>query len=220
MKFEILTTFPNGFSYLNESILKRAKEKGLVDIEVHDLRKWAEDKHKVTDDAPFGGGAGMVMKVEPIYKALKSLGVYPHRDAGTKVILTSASGTKWTQGIAKEFSTTLDRLVIICGHYEGIDQRVAENMVDYEISIGEYVLSGGELASMVIVDSISRLISGVLGNPESIEEESHTSHEKEYPHYTRPSTFKTDEGQEWRVPDILTSGNHKEIDNWRKENSI
>lgn len=219
MRFDILTTFPNAFSYLNESILKRAKEKNLIEIHAHDLRKWAIDKHKTTDDAPFGGGAGMVMKVEPIYRALKELGVYPARDAGTKVVLTSASGQKWDQKAANEFATNIKRLVIICGHYEGIDQRVADNMVDYEISIGEYVLSGGELASMVIVDSISRLIEGVVGNPESIIEESHTLFSKEYPHYTRPALFTTDEGEEWTVPDTLLSGDHKRISDWRKENS-
>lgn len=219
MKFDILTTFPNGFSYLNESIIKRGKEKNLIEIEVHDLRKWAEDKHKVTDDAPFGGGAGMVMKVEPIYRALKELGVYPTRDAGTKVVLTSASGLKWNQKTANEFATNIKRLVIICGHYEGIDQRVADTMVDYEISIGEYVLSGGELASMVIVDSTARLIDGVLGNPESIVEETHTTYEKEHPHYTRPATFITDEGLELKVPDVLLSGDHKKIADWKIENS-
>lgn len=219
MRFDILTTFPDAFSYLNESIVKRAKEKNLVEIEVHNLRKWAEDKHKVTDDAPFGGGAGMVMKIEPIYKALKSLGVYPTRDSGTKVVITAASGAKWSQGVAKEFSQSLNRIVIICGHYEGIDQRVSDHFADYEISIGDYVLSGGELASMVIIDSITRLVDGVVGNPESIIEESHSAFEKEYPHYTRPATFITDEGLELKVPEILLSGDHKKIQDWRTAHS-
>ena len=220
MQFDILTTFPEAFSYLNESIIKKAQEKGKIKINIHNLRDWASDKHQTTDDTPFGGGAGMLMKVEPIYKALKSLGVYPTRDSKTKVILTSAKGKTWNQQMVTEYSQQLERVVIICGHYEGIDQRVSEFLCDEEISIGNYVLSGGELASMVIVDSISRLITGVLGNEESLKDESHNPEiEAEYPQYTRPATFKTDEGEEWTIPEVLLSGNHKQIEEWRKANS-
>lgn len=214
--FEILTTFPNAFSYLNESIIKRGQEKELIKINIHDLRKWAEDKHKTTDDSPFGGGAGMLMKIEPIYKALKSLGVYPKKDDKTIILLTSAKGETWNQTMAKSFSSNYERVVIICGHYEGVDQRVSDHLIDKEISIGNYVLSGGEVPSMVIVDSISRLVSGVLGNEESLVEESHNlEDQKEYPQYTRPATFTTDEGEEWKAPEILLSGNHAEIEKWK-----
>ncbi len=214
MQFDILTTFPEAFSYLNESIIKKAQEKGKIKINIHNLRDWASDKHQTTDDT------GMLMKVEPIYKALKSLGVYPTRDSKTKVILTSAKGKTWNQQMVTEYSQQLERVVIICGHYEGIDQRVSEFLCDEEISIGNYVLSGGELASMVIVDSISRLITGVLGNEESLKDESHNPEiEAEYPQYTRPATFKTDEGEEWTIPEVLLSGNHKQIEEWRKANS-
>lgn len=216
MQFDILTTFPSSFSYLNESILKRAQEKELIKINIHDLRQWAEDKHKTTDDKPFGGGAGMLMKIEPIYKALKDLGVYPQRDPKTKVILTSAKGVSWNQTLAKKYVQELDRVVIICGHYEGVDQRVVEHLVDDEISIGNYVLSGGEIPSMVLIDSISRLIPGVLGNEDSLLEESHNSdNESEYPQYTRPASFATPEGETWDVPDILLSGDHSKIQEWR-----
>ena len=160
------------------------------------------------------------MLVEPIYKALKELGVYPTRPKSTRVILTSAGGKTWNQPTAQEFSQTYERVVIICGHYEGIDHRVVEHLVDDEISIGNYVLTGGELAAGVIVDSISRLLPGVVGNEASIVEESHTDREgKEYPQYTRPATFTTDEGEEWKVPDILLSGNHAEIKKWQDSQS-
>lgn len=221
MRFDILTTFPNSFSALQESIVKRAQEKSIIELYIHNLRDFSLDKHKTTDDSPFGGGAGMLMKIEPIYLALKSLGVYPKKDSKTKIILTSAKGTPWSQSMAQEFSTELDRVVIICGHYEGVDNRVSEHLIDQEISIGNYVLSGGEIPSMVIVDSIARLVDGVLGNKESIIKESHSQDfNKEYPQYTRPAVFKTEEGVELKVPDVLLSGNHALIDKWNLENSI
>ncbi len=216
MQFDILTTFPSSFSYLNESILKRAQEKELVKIHIHDLRQWTTDKRKTTDDRPFGGGAGMLMKIEPIYKALKELGVYPNKNPNTKVILTSARGTLWNQSHAKECVQKFERLVIICGHYEGIDHRVVEHLIDEEISIGNYVLSGGEIPSMVLIDSITRLIPGVLGNEDSLAEESHNSlNEIEYPQYTRPAGFITDEGESWNVPGILLSGDPKKVKEWQ-----
>ncbi len=220
MRFDILTTFPGSFSAIQESILKKASEKGLVEINIHNLRDYTLDKHKTTDDSPFGGGAGMLMKVEPIYRALKAIGVYPKKDNKTKIILTSAKGTTWNQSLAKEWSTNLDRVVIICGHYEGVDHRVVEHLVDMEVSIGNYVLSGGEIPAMILVDSISRLLKGVLGNEESIVNESHSDNfELEYPQYTRPSTFNTEEGEQWNIPSILLSGDHKKIADWQKENS-
>lgn len=216
MVFDILTTFPNSFAPLQESIVKRAQNKGLVQVNIHDLRKWTTDKHHTTDDRPFGGFPGMLMKIEPIYRALKDLGVYPNRNEKTKIVLTSAKGKTWNQQMAQQYSQEIERMVIICGHYEGVDHRVEEFLVDEEISIGNYVLSGGELASMIMVDSITRLVSGVVGNSDSLIEESHVeTFDKEYPQYTRPSTFVTDEGEEWSVPPVLLSGNHKEIQEWK-----
>lgn len=220
MRFDILTTFPESFSAIQQSIVKRAGEKGLVEINIHNLRDFTLDKHKTTDDSPFSGGAGMLMKIEPIYKALKQLGVFPLRDSKTKVILTSAKGTSWTQSLATEWSNELDRVVIICGHYEGVDHRVVEKLIDQEVSIGSYVLSGGEIPAMVIVDSITRLIEGALGNSKSLQDESHSgSFSEEYPQYTRPATFQTEEGELWGIPDILLSGDHKKIQEWKKANS-
>lgn len=160
------------------------------------------------------------MMVEPIYKALKELGVYPTRPADTKVLLTSARGSKWNQQTAKQFSAEIKRVVIICGHYEGVDQRVVEHLIDGEVSIGDYVLTGGELAAAVMVDSVARLIPGVLGNPNSLEQESHNSPDNiEYPQYTRPAEFVTEEGETWTAPEILLSGNHAEIAKWQEQNS-
>lgn len=219
MKFYILTLFPNSFSYLDESIIKRAQKAGLIDIKIHNLRDWATDKHGTADDRPFGGNPGMLMKVEPIYKALKDLGFYPKNDPKKKVILTSAKGSVWNQDLAKTHVSEYEEILIICGHYEGVDHRVVENLIDEEISIGNYVLSGGELPSMILLDSMARLIPGVLGNPNSlIDESNNVLDEAEYPQYTRPSLFKTEEGDEWGVPDVLISGNHAQIERWKSEN--
>jgi len=222
MKIDIITIFPNFFdSFLSTSIVARAIKEEKISVAVHDLRKWTSDNHRTVDDSPFGGGAGMVMMVEPIYKALKELGVYPTRDSRTKIVLTSASGKKWNQGLASSYSISLDRLVIICGHYEGIDYRVQEHLVDDVISIGDYVLTGGELPASIMIDSITRLLPGVLGNPDSLLEESHNvENETEYPQYTRPAEFETDEGDAWNTPDVLISGDHKKITEWREENRI
>jgi tRNA (guanine37-N1)-methyltransferase len=218
MKFDILTTFPQSFSALEQSIVKRAVQKGSVEIKVHNLRDYANDKHKTTDDVPFGGGAGMLMKIEPIYKALVDLKVFPNRNSKTKVILMSAKGELWNQKVAADWATGLEQVVIICGHYEGVDHRVVEHLIDAEISVGSYVLSGGEIPAMIIVDSVTRLLEGVI-NEDSLKDESHSdSFSSEYPQYTRPATFEAD-GQSWTVPEVLTSGNHKLIDEWKKINS-
>ncbi len=215
MKFNIITIFPEIFnSYFNESILKRAQEKELIKIKAYDLRKWTTDKHKTVDDTPYGGGAGMVMKVEPIYKALRALRKQKTKNKKQKIVLLSAKGKTWNQEMAKKYSR-LDEIIFICGRYEGVDERI-KNFIDEEISIGDYVLTGGELGAMVIIDSVTRLLPGTLGNEESAMDESHsTPGVLEYPHYTRPETFKAN-GKEYKVPDVLLSGNHAEIEKWRK----
>jgi tRNA (guanine37-N1)-methyltransferase len=220
MKFDIITVFPNAFSFLNESIPKRAQDKELVEINIHDLRNYSSDKWKTIDDRPFGGGAGMVLKVEPIYKALKAINAYPKgSESSQKILLMSARGLTWTQSLVEDYSNEFDRIILICGHYEGVDQRVIDNFVDEEICVGSYILSGGELAAMIVVDTMTRLVEGVVGNEESIKHE--TSFNKdfktiEYPHYTRPEIFKTDEGESLEVPKVLLSGNHKEIEKWKE----
>ena len=210
MKFDIITIFPEIFnSYFNESILKRAQKENLIEIKIHNLRDWTTDKHKTVDDTPYGGGAGMVMKVEPIYEAVKSIKSIKSK---VRVVLFSAKGKRYSQSDAKRLSE-YDNLILICGRYEGVDERVAENIADEEISIGDYVLTGGEIPAMVVVDSVARLLPGVLGNAESIEEESHNQEgQLEYPQYTKPEDF-----QGWKVPEVLLSGNHGEIEKWRKE---
>lgn len=200
----------------------KARERGDIEVNVHDLRKWTGDKRNTVDDKPYGGGPGMLMMVEPIYKALKELGVYPkEKGSKTKIVLTAAGGETWNQELAQQYSEELDRLVIICGHYEGVDYRVAEHLVDAEISIGNYVLTGGELPAAIITDSIARLLPGVIGNPESLSEESHSLENatSEYPQYTRPAEFNTEEGDTWTVPDTLISGNHQKIEEWRRKMS-
>lgn len=216
--FEILTLFPESFSYLNESIIKRAVENDLIKINIHNLRDWSIDKHKTVDDKPFGGGPGMLIKIQPVYDALKSLGVYPKRDPNTLVVMTSARGIQWKQQLAKDYSRKYSRIVLLCGHYEGFDHRITEQLIDVEISIGDYVLSGGELPAQVILDSIVRNVPGVLGNDESLRDESHNGDiEKEYPQYTRPAAFKTQESEEWKVPEVLLKGNHAEIKKWKDQ---
>lgn len=222
MKIDILTLFPEMFKgVFSESIVKRAGIKGVVDITIHNLRKWTKDNHKTADDRPYGGGPGMIMMIEPIDRALHDL-KSKIINLKSKIILTSAKGTIFSQQKAAQFSQ-LDHLIIICGHYEGVDQRVTDHLIDEEISIGEYVLSGGEIPAMAITDSIVRLIPGSLGNPDSLKEESFslpiTNNQQlvtnlEYPHYTRPEVYKG-----WEVPKVLLSGNHKEIERWKKENS-
>jgi len=214
MKFNIITIFPNIFdSYFQESIIKIAQEKNIIQIKSINLRDFTNNKHKTVDDTPYGGGAGMLLKVEPIYKAIKK---QKKDDNTTKIILLSAKGKKWNQQLAKKYSL-LDSLTFICGRYEGVDERIS-NFIDEEISIGDYVLTGGELGAMIIIDSITRLLPGVLGNEESSISESHsTRNTLEYPQYTRPAIFNAS-NIDYKVPDILLSGDHKKIEKWKKEN--
>jgi len=227
MKFHIITIFPKIFdSYFNESIIKLAQKRGIIKIKIHNLRQWTNDKHKTTDDAPYGGGAGMVMKVEPIYKALNALKLKAKNNLPMltsadrqkkklKVVLLSAKGKPWDQQLAKKYSK-FNEIILICGRYEGVDERVT-NFIDEEISMGNYVLTGGEIPAIVMVDSITRLLPGVLGNTQSCLDESHSLPGiLEYSQYTRPEIF-TARGKEYRVPKILLSGNHKKIIEWRKK---
>jgi tRNA (guanine37-N1)-methyltransferase len=216
MQIDIITIFPDMFSSpFDQSLIKHAKDKQLVSIHTHDLRRWTADSHKTVDDRPYGGGPGMVMMVEPIDKAINDLKTPYPVPRTSYVILTSAKGNLFTQTKAHELSK-LDHLIFIAGHYEGVDQRVADHLVDEELSIGEYVLTGGEIPVMVMVDAIVRLLPGVVGDPESIIDESHKEPGYlEYPHYTRPEEYKG-----WRVPDILLSGHHAEIAKWRQHKSI
>ncbi len=224
MRFDIITIFPGIFdSYFSESILARAQVKNLIDINVHNLRDWADGMHRQVDDRPFGGGPGMVLKIEPIYKAVKE--IKGRKKTGVKVILLSAKGKKFDAQMAKKFSK-LDQIIFICGRYEGVDERVAEHITDEEVSVGDYVLTGGELPAMIIIDAASRFIPGVIGKSESLTEESFTLYNKdarirytEYPHYTRPEIFAPDKKTTWRTPKVLISGNHKKIQAWRNKNA-
>lgn len=212
MRFDILTIFPDIFtSPFEHSILKRAREAGLIDINLVNIRDFAADRHKMTDDYPYGGGSGMVMKPEPIAKALRHVEQIAGRG---RVILLSPSGKRFDQAVARRLSNER-HLVLICGRYEGIDERVRERFVDEEMSVGDYILTGGEFPAMVIVDAVSRLIPGVLGCAESPEEESFSRDILEYPQYTRPPEF---EGM--KVPDVLLSGNHAEIARWRRREAL
>ena len=208
MKFDVLTLFPEMFNCLNESILGRAIEKDLININLINIRDFSKDKHKKVDDTPYGGGAGMVIKPDVVYDAYQSV-----KDENAKVIYMSPQGKVLNQEKVKSLSKE-QHLILLCGHYEGIDQRVLDKIVDEEISIGDYVLTGGEIPAMVLIDSVSRYVEGVL-KADSIKEESFSDGLLEYPQYTRPEIF---EGE--KVPEILLSGNHQEIDKWRKEKSL
>ena len=208
MQFDVLTLFPEMFSILNESIIGRAQEKELININLVNIRDFSKDKHKKVDDTPYGGGAGMVMQADVVYDAYKSVA-----NDKAKVIYLTPQGKKLNQKKVEELSKE-KHLILLCGHYEGIDQRVIDKIVDEEISMGDYVLTGGEIPAMVLIDSVSRYVKGVLKD-DSIKEESFSNNLLEYPQYTRPEVF---EGQS--VPEILLTGNHKEIDKWRKEQSL
>ncbi len=214
MRFDVFTVFPNMFvGPLGESILARAQKAGLIECAIHNIRDYALDKHRTTDDIPYGGGGGMVMKVEPIVRAVREV-VPDYRDPDVTVVLLSPQGQLFTQRLAKVLSRKR-RIALICGRYEGVDERVSMLLGAQEISIGDYVLSGGELAAMVIIEAVSRLVPGVLGDPTATFEDSHVSGLLEYPHYTRPREF---EGL--AVPEVLLSGNHAEIARWRREQSL
>ncbi len=215
MRFDILTLFPAMFSGpLTESILKRACAGGLIDIRLHNIRDYATDRHRTADDTPYGGGAGMVMKAEPLAAAIRGvLAEAPTADAPPPVILMSPDGQPFHQALAAELALQ-PRLLLVCGRYEGVDERIRTTLISREISIGDYVLTGGELAAMVIVDAVARLVPGVL-DPESVMEESYSEELLEYPHYTRPASW---EGQ--AVPDILLSGHHGEVAKWRRQQRL
>lgn len=210
MRIDVLTLFPEICrAPLNESMMKRAQTAGALRLEIHDLRNWTTDKHRMTDDAPFGGGQGMVMKPEPIFAAVEAL-----RKEESTVLLMTPQGRRFSQAAAAEFSRKT-HLVIVCGHYEGIDHRVTEHLADAEVSIGDYVLTNGAIAAVVVVDAITRLLPGVLGHELSAADDSFSSGLLEAPHYTRPAEFRG-----WKVPEILLSGNHGEIAAWRKEEAL
>ncbi len=219
MKFHILTIFPNILdSYLQESIIKRAITKKIISVKTYNLRDFSLDKHQTVDDTPYGGGAGMLMKIEPIYKAIKHLKKVTKKtpNKNKKIILLSASGKKWTQNMAEKYKK-YDDLIFICGRYEGVDARI-KNFIDEEISVGDYILTGGELPAMTIIDSIARLLPNVLGNKISLNEESHLHKNLgEYPQYTRPEVFKVAQ-KKYEVPSILLSGNHEKIKDWQQKN--
>ena len=212
LRFDVFTLFPDGFApYLETSILQRAQENQLVEVQLHNIRDWTTDRHHVCDDMPYGGGGGMVMKPEPIFTAVESvLGVPP----SCPVILLTPQGRVFTQSLAQELSQH-PHLGLLCGRYEGIDERVREHLVTDEISIGDYVLSGGELPALVLIDAITRLIPGALGDPEGAWDDSHATGLLEYPHYTRPPEFR-----QWRVPEILLSGDHAHIARWRRQQAL
>lgn len=212
MKFEILTLFPDMFAGpFDESIIRRAVERGLIDIRLHNIRDYAVDKHRTVDDAPYGGGAGMVMKPEPLAACIEKVAI---ECPAARVIMTSPQGKPFNQSLAERLARE-EELVIICGRYEGIDERVRELFVDEEISLGDFVLTGGEIAAMVIVDAVTRLIPGVLGSDASAADDSFSDGLLEYPQYTRPPEFR-----ELAVPDTLLSGNHQEIARWRRRMAL
>jgi len=218
MTIDIITLFPEICrAPLDESMMKRAQEKNLLDLRIHNLRDWTTDKHHVVDDAPFGGGQGMVMKPEPIFAAVEDLKGRVstlNPQLSTKVLLMSPAGRRLDQKMAKELSDQ-SHLIIVCGHYEGVDHRVIEHLVDLEISIGDYVLTNGAIAAVVMVDAVVRLLPGVLGHEQSAVDDSFSSGLLEAPQYTRPAEFRG-----WKIPDVLLSGNHAEIAAWRKEQAL
>jgi tRNA (guanine37-N1)-methyltransferase len=213
MRIDIITLFPEMFrGPFDASIVARAAEQGIVAIELHDLRDWGAGRHKIVDDYPHGGGAGMVLKPEPLFSAVEA--IQPLAPEPGRVVLLTPQGRPLTQAVVDELAA-LPRLILLCGHYEGVDERVREHLADDEISIGDYVLSGGELGAMVLVDAVVRRLPGALGSEQSLAEESHSEGLLEYPQYTRPSEFRG-----WKVPDILLSGHHEEVRKWRRRQSL
>ncbi len=215
MKIDILTLFPEICrAPLSESMMKRAQENKIVDLRIHNLRDWTTDKHHIVDDAPFGGGQGMVMKPEPIFAAVEELQKSAISNQKSKIILMSPGGRRLDQKLATELSKE-SHLIVICGHYEGVDHRVIEHLVDLEVSIGDYVLTNGAIAAVVLVDAVARLLPGVLGHEQSAQDDSFSAGLLEAPQYTRPAEFRG-----WKIPEALLSGNHAEIAKWRKEQAL
>jgi len=221
MQFDVFTLLPEIFPpYLDSSILKRARQKGLIDVRVHNIRDYTHDKHHITDDTPYGGGGGMVMKPEPIFEAVETvLGIaplptQPKPASNIPIILLTPQGRVFNQHVAEELSHH-DHIALLCGRYEGVDERIREFLVTDEISIGDYVLTGGELPALMIIDAVSRLLPGVLGDPTGAEDDSHSMGLLEYPHYTKPPEFRG-----VKVPDVLVSGNHAKINKWRREQAL
>ncbi|OGO35317.1 MAG: tRNA (guanosine(37)-N1)-methyltransferase TrmD [Chloroflexi bacterium RBG_16_57_11] len=220
MEFEVFTLFPEVFEpYLQSSILQRARQRGVIDVRLHNIRDWTVDRHHITDDEPYGGGGGMVMKPEPIFAAVEEVLGAPPR---CPLILLSPQGRVFNQAVAAELASAgfprpgqPPRLGLLCGRYEGIDERVRQHLVTDEISIGDYVITGGELAALIVIDAVTRFIPGVLGDPNGALDDSHASGLLEYPHYTRPPEFRG-----WRVPEVLLSGDHGRIARWRREQSL
>jgi tRNA (guanine37-N1)-methyltransferase len=218
MQFEVFTLLPEVFPpYLESSILQRARQRGLIEVRVHNIRDYTHDRHHTTDDTPYGGGGGMVMKPEPVFEAVESvLGASPDeaQPGNLPVILLTPQGRLFTQRVAEEFSR-YERIALLCGRYEGVDERIREHLVTDEISVGDYVLTGGELPALLIIDAVARLIPGVLGDPTGAEDDSHSMGLLEYPHYTRPPEFRG-----WKVPEVLLSGDHGKIEKWRREQAL
>jgi tRNA (guanine37-N1)-methyltransferase len=219
MQFEVFTLLPEVFPpYLESSILQRARQRGLVTVNVHNIRAYTHDRHHVTDDTPYGGGGGMVMKPEPVFEAVESVfgldAHLPGSQPALPIIMLTPQGRVFSQSIAEELSR-FERIALVCGRYEGIDERIREYLVTDEISIGDYVLTGGELPALIVIDAVSRLIPGVLGDPDGAVDDSHASGLLEYPHYTRPPEFRG-----WKVPDVLLSGDHGKVAKWRREQSL
>ena len=221
MQFEVFTLLPEVFpSYLETSIIKRARERDLINVRVHNIRDYTHDKHHTTDDTPYGGGGGMVMKPEPVFEAIETvLGLnpdptQPEPASNIPVILLTPQGRVFNQSIAQELSAHR-HIILLCGRYEGIDERIREHLVTDEISIGDYVLTGGELPALILIDAIARLLPDVLGDPTGAQDDSHAMGLLEYPHYTRPPEFRG-----WKAPDILLSGDHAKIDKWRREQAL
>ena len=216
MQFEVFTLLPEVFPpYLDSSILQRARQRGLIDVRVHNIRDYTQDKHHTTDDTPYGGGGGMVMKPEPVFEAVEAvLGVALLQPMPLPVILLTPQGRVFTQRMAEELSAH-ERIALLCGRYEGVDERIREHLVTDEISIGDYVLTGGELPALMVIDAISRLLPGVLGDPTGAVDDSHSMGLLEYPHYTRPPEFRG-----WQVPEVLLSGDHGKIEEWRREQAL
>jgi tRNA (guanine37-N1)-methyltransferase len=212
MQFEVFTLLPEVFPpYLESSILQRARQRGLIDVRVHNIRDYTHDRHHTTDDTPYGGGGGMVMKPEPVFEAVESvLGVPPP----VPVILLTPQGRVFTQRIAQDLARH-ERIALLCGRYEGVDERIREHLVTDELSVGDYVLTGGELPALLVIDAVSRLLPGVLGDPTGAEDDSHSMGLLEYPHYTKPPEFRG-----WKVPEILLSGDHRKIEKWRREQAL